>query len=76
MRDYEKCFRFSLMAAYILKKDVDRWIDCGHLAKNLRNFRMAIYCFNRAIKQTSLVEDVSIDKFLSLKFQKIEIYKM
>ena len=35
--------------------------------------RDAIYCLNRAIKQSS---KSNVDDFLQLKFEKIEIYKL
>lgn len=41
---------FGAMAAFLLKTDVERWKHCAELAKDLKSYRDAIYCLNRAIK--------------------------
>jgi hypothetical protein len=48
--DLQKSLKFGLMAAYLLRKDVERWKHCAKLSKQLRWYPNAIYCYNRAIK--------------------------
>lgn len=48
--DYEKCLNFGVMAAYLLKTDVERWRKYAKIGVFLRKFPVAIYCLNRAIK--------------------------
>ncbi|CDW76383.1 general transcription factor 3c polypeptide 3 [Stylonychia lemnae] len=74
MGDYEKSLNFGVMAAFLLKTDVERWQKCANIAKFLRKLPIAIYCMNRAIKQTSQTTD--IDEIIKMKFEKISIYKM
>lgn len=50
MGDLDKSLKFGVMAAFLMKTDIDRWKHCGTLAKYLRKFPIAVYCFNRAIK--------------------------
>lgn len=61
------------MAAYLLRKDVERWKHCAKLSKQLGMYSNAIYCYNRAIKQSSKSNP---DDFLQLKYEKMEIYKL
>lgn len=65
--------KFGAMAAYLLKTDIERWMHCAEQAKLLRMYPDAIYCLNRAIKQSS---KANIEDFISLKFEKIAIYKL
>ena len=71
--DLKKSLKFGVMAAYLLKKDVERWRHCAKLARQLGMYQDAIYCLNRAIKQSSKSNP---DDFLRLKFEKIDIYKL
>lgn len=71
--DLKKSLKFGAMAAYLLKTDVERWKHCAELAKVLRMYPDAIYCLNRAIKQSSKTNP---DDFLQMKFEKMTIYKL
>ena len=71
--DIRQCFRYSKMAAKIQKANVDRWLSCATLAKELRLWDHAIYCLNRAFKQSSKRD---VEFFMSIKYAKLEIYKI
>lgn len=73
MGEYEKSLNFGVMAAFLLKTDVERWQKCASVAKFLRKLPIAIYCLNRAIKQSS---EEDVDEIFKMKFEKIAIYKM
>ena len=61
------------MAAKIQKTNVDRWLSCASLAKELRLWYHAIYCLNRGFKQSSKRD---VEFFMSIKYAKLEIYKI
>ena len=71
--DIRQCFRYSKMAAKIQKTNVDRWLSCASLARELRLWDHAIYCLNRAFKQSSKRD---VEFFMSIKYAKLEIYKI
>lgn len=65
MGDIRKCFIYSRMAAKIQKTNIDRWLACAELAKQLRLWNHSLYCLNRAFKQCNKRDT---ETFLSIKY--------
>jgi tetratricopeptide (TPR) repeat protein len=75
MHEEEKSLSFRLMFAYLQRTNVEAWKNCAYQAMNLQRYKQAIYCFNRAIKQTP-VNPKNMDDLINMRFAKIEVYKL
>lgn len=66
----EKSFENRLMAAYLVRDDIELWLQCVQKTEKVEQKK---YCVNRAIKL--LNSRTQADDIASLKLEKVGIYR-